>query len=78
MAKIETTYLRRFLDPVNEAGADHREAIKALDGVMQLSSSRRKKVLNTCSLAEEAYNHAVGELIGGLNKLVQDAEAEDA
>lgn len=78
MAKIDTTYLRRFLDPVNEAGAEHRDAIKALDGVLGLSASRRKKVFINCTKAEDAYNGAVGELIGGLNKLVQDAEAEDA
>jgi hypothetical protein len=78
MAKIETAYLRRFLDPVNEASAEHRNAIKALDGVTQLSSSRRNKVIRECAKAEEAYTSAVGELIGGLNKLVLDAETEDA
>jgi hypothetical protein len=76
MAKIETVYLRRFLDPVNEASAEHREAIKALDGVAQLSTRQRNKVLRECAQAEQTYNSAVGELIGGLNKLVLDAEAE--
>lgn len=76
MAKIETIYLRRFLDPVNEASAEHRRLIEALDGVMELSASRRAKVLKECAKAEAAYTGAVGELIGGLNKLIQDAEAE--
>jgi len=78
MAKIETVYLRRFLDPVNEASAEHRKAISELEGVTQLSASRRNKVLRACAKAEETYTSAVGELIGGLNKLVLDAEAEEA
>jgi hypothetical protein len=77
MAKIETVYLRRFLDPVNEASAEHRKAITELAGATQLSASRRNKVLRACAKAEETYTSAVGELIGGLNKLVQDAEAEE-
>lgn len=78
MAKVETSYLRRFLDPVNEASLEHREAIKALEGVTGLSASRRAKVVKACAKAEEAYTSALGELIGGLNKLVLDAEAEDS
>jgi hypothetical protein len=76
MAKIETTYLRRFLDPVNLAGEEYRKALKELDGVGELEAKKRVKVLKAISLAEDVYNSAVGELIGGLNKLLEDAEAE--
>jgi len=77
MAKIDTVALRLFLDPVNETADEHREAIKALDGVMGLSASRRAKVVKACTKTKDAHVNAVGELIGGLNKLVQDAEAAE-
>lgn len=76
MPKIETTYLRRFLDPVNLTGEEYRKALKELDGVGDLDAKKRAKVLKAISLTEDVYNSAVGELIGGLNKLIEDAEAE--
>ncbi|MDF2792296.1 MAG: hypothetical protein K0S85_49 [Pseudomonas orientalis] len=76
MAKIETVYLRRFLDPVNEAQVEHRKAMQPLEQLNELTARQRAKVLRECARAEEAYNVAVGELIGGVNKLVLDAEAE--
>jgi len=78
MAKIDSVYLRRFLDPVNDASAEHRKAMQPLARLDELTTRQRNKVLRECEQAEQAYNAAVGELIGGLNKLVQDAEAEEA
>lgn len=78
MAKIDTVALRQFINPVNDASAEHREANKALEQLTGMTTRQRNKVLRECAKAEEAYNTAVGELIGGVNKLVQDAEAEEA
>lgn len=77
MAKIDTTYLRRFVDPVNEAGAACRKAIKGLDGLIELSPKARDKAQREYTRADAAYKDAVGEMIGGLNKLIEDAEAEE-
>ncbi|WP_426237373.1 hypothetical protein [Pseudomonas sp. TWP3-2] len=78
MAKIDSVALRQFLNPVNDASAEHRKAMKPLARLDELTTRQRNKVLRECAQAEQAYNAAVGELIGGVNKLVLDAEAEEA
>lgn len=78
MAKIDTVALRQFINPVNDASAEHRKAMKPLEQLASMTTRQRNKVLRECAEAEQTYNTAVGELIGGVNKLVQDAEAEEA
>lgn len=76
MAKVDTIALRRFLDPVNEAGEARRKATADMDDVLSMSNSKRAKLLRAMGKADAAYTDAVGELIGGLNQLVADAESE--
>lgn len=75
MAKVDTIALRRFLDPVNQAKEERSKATEAMADVMTLSNSKRAKLLRTMGKADDAYVEAVGELIGGINQLVADAEA---
>lgn len=77
MPKIETVYLRRFLDPVNEASQVRKEATTAMLSVADLPEKKQAKVLNAFADADRAYQTAVGELVGGLNSLIKDAEAEE-
>lgn len=76
MAKVDTTAIRRFLDPVSEAGEARKAAADNMEGVITMSASRRGKVTKAFERADRAYAEAVGELIGGVTKLVEDAEAE--
>ncbi len=76
MAKVDTTAIRRFLDPVSEAGEARKTAADNMEGVISMSASRRGKVVKAFEKADKAYAEAVGELIGGVTKLVEDAEAE--
>lgn len=77
MAKVDTIALRRFLDPVAEAGEERRKATQGLDGVASMTTRKRNQVVRTFQKADTAFAEAVGELIGGVTKLVEDAEAED-
>jgi len=76
MAKVDTIALRRFLDPVNEAGEVRRKATADMGDVMSMSHSKRAKLIRAMGKADDAYTEAVGELIGGLNQLVADAESD--
>ncbi|WP_439254470.1 hypothetical protein [Pseudomonas monteilii] len=76
MPKVDTIALRRFLDPVNQAKEERSKAVEAMADVMSLSTSKRAKLLRTMGKADDAYAEAVGELIGGLNHLVGQAEEE--
>ena len=77
MAKVDTIALRRFLDPVKEAGDERRKASQGMDGVAAMTTRKRNQVLRTFEKADTAYAEAVGELIGGVTKLVEDAETEE-
>lgn len=76
MAKVETVALRRFLDPVNEAGQERRKASQGMESIAGMTTRKRNQVLRAFEKADIAYAEAVGELIGGVTKLVEDAEAE--
>ena len=77
MAKVDTIALRLFLDPVKVAGDERRKASQGMEGVAGMTTRKRNQVLRTFEKADTAYAEAVGELIGGVTKLVEDAETEE-
>lgn len=78
MAKVDTTAIRRFLDPVTEAGEARRAATANMEGVVSMSAIKRGKAVKAFERADRAYAEAIGELIGGVTRLVEDAEAEES
>lgn len=74
MASVDTTALRRFLDPVMEARAAQASARKTVLAKQEKSIKEQEKAGAAYAKACEAYQQSVGEMIGGIRQLVEDAE----
>lgn len=77
MAKVDTTALRRFVDPVTEADIARKEASAAMHDVYERPLKDRDRIIVRFNKANEAYMQAVGELLGGVKQLIADAETRD-